>query len=426
VASNQSGNDIQVAVDKLVDEANELLSETISATRAADERVRAQGADWPDRHRLQVLLQAAEDSREALPHVIVAPWFLAELRATLDVVRRWSAKPSWREIEPSLRDPDHFAHTVLKLHLAEHLESSGHEVQVVPRGATSSPDLRFRALGGSQDLVFVECYRPTALSGKPTRISAKKVEQIVKKAMEKARHQLPSETPGLLAICGYNQSRTDLETLRRALEDRLGPSCRPSLCGVALVTLGVLFRGDGHQWSFSPTISVSFVPNPSYFGAVDVETKVPDHRLPQLIKGTLAAVTTDSLVSGDMSTMFAANACTPPAKKARRALVRELRVIEEPAPLSRSVVHGAGEEVPPLFVGQGNIDYLCGQCRATLAESVWEASIDNVVVECPTCGSYNEFAVGARGGHGRIQLTRGGYNFSGPVRLRRGVSIRGE
>ena len=150
---NENMADIRIVVDRLIEEAHELLSDTLAATKDIDNRHKQQGVDWTRRHRLHVLVEAAEDSRARLPQLVVAPWFLAELRTTLNVVRRWRDKPSWREIEPSLKVGHQFAHTILKLHLADHLEASGHKVQVVPRRPIRSPDLQFRAIGGSEELV---------------------------------------------------------------------------------------------------------------------------------------------------------------------------------------------------------------------------------------------------------------------------------
>ena len=138
VAANENSEEIATTVDKLIQEAYELLADTINATKATDDRAKRQRVDWTDRHRLHVLLEAAEDTRRSLPGTIVAPWFLAELRATLDIVRRWQEKPCWQDIEKSLNDAESFAHTIAMLHIAEHLEWGGHKVEVVAEGEKPS------------------------------------------------------------------------------------------------------------------------------------------------------------------------------------------------------------------------------------------------------------------------------------------------
>lgn len=427
MTGSESEDDLWILIDGLIQEAYELLSETINATRAADERAKQRGVDWIHRHRLQVLLEAAEDTRKSLPNGVVAPWFLAELRATLDVVRRWREKPSWKEIEPSLKDPDHFTHTILKLHVAEHLERGGHKIAIVPRGASSSPDLMLHAIGGSQDLVRVECYQPSALCGRPTDLSAEEAENIVKKSMEKAKRQIGIKIPGILAICGYNQSSESVETPGQAVQSRLSKTSRPNLCGIELIMLGVLFSVDKDKRSFSSIVSANFMPNPSYFGRVGIEDKVPNSH-PNLIESPLIDISTDKLLSGDINLVSASKVGSAPVKKKRPTVtrVRKLSIIEEPERLSRSVVHGTGTKVPPLFVGEGNLDCLCCHCGAMLAKCAWDASISNIVVECPSCRSHNEFPALPDSGYDRVVVTRGNYYFSDAVKLKRGVQLEGQ
>lgn len=90
-----------------------------------------------------VLLDAAEETREKLSeNIVVAPWFLAEFKATIEVIGRWKNYPKWKDIEPSLTDKDCFSHTVGKLRVAEHFMKSQHKVEIVPRGENASPDLK--------------------------------------------------------------------------------------------------------------------------------------------------------------------------------------------------------------------------------------------------------------------------------------------
>lgn len=426
---DENKNALETVVEGLIQETYELLSKTINATKAEDEMLKQQRVYWTDRHRLHVLLEAAEDTRRHLPNAVVAPWLLAELITTIDVVRRWRGKPPWKEIEPSLKNPTHFKHTILKLHVAEHLEKAGHKVEIVPRGKSASPDLVLQAIGGTQDSVYVECYQPDALCGRVSDISKKRAKKIAKMSMKKVKRQLDRKSPGFLAICGYNQSHRSLATLRQAVIDILQKASRPNLCGIGLIMLGVVFRLDKNNMSFTPTRSADFIPNPSYFGRVCIEANVPDDH-PQLIKEPLIDIISDNLLSRDInlitSLMTTSNVESAPVKEARGRVMRKLNIIEKPKQLSRTVVHGAGNNVPPLFEGEGNIDYLCGQCGAILAKHVWELSISNVVVECPTCRTYNEFPPLPDSDFDRVQLRRGNYNFSDAVILRKGMYIEGQ
>lgn len=434
MAGNSEKNTLVNAVDTLIAETHKLLSETIDATKSSDDRAKRRKINWQERHRLHVLLEAAEDTRANLPDGLVAPWFLAELYATLDVVRRWCQKPIWKEIEPSLQNPTHFKHTILKLHVAEHLMKGGHDVEICPKGENASPDLIFRAIGGTQELVHVECYQPGVLCGIPMDISTDKAQNIVRKSMEKAKRQLGNRGPGILAICGYNQSHQSLATLRQVAQARLQRTSRPNLCGIWFVMLGVVLRADKDTISFTPTRTAHFVQNPSYFGDVHIDAKVPADD-PQLLREPLVDISSDSLSSGDISKLAIFTSqpsvpCVPslPTEATATPPVRrkELTCIEKPRDLTRAVVHGAGSKVPPLFVGEGNVDYVCGQCGAILARNVWDLSISNIVVECPTCSSYNEFPRISQTGCSKVQLKKGNFNLSDAVRLERAKCIEAQ
>jgi len=173
-----SGEYFKTVVDRLIEEACLLLEDVLKATEASDSRAKAQKAHWTERHRLQVLLEAAVETQKSLPSTIVAPWFLAELRGTLDVVRRWQQSPYWPNIEKSLKDKDAFDHTIAMLHVAEHLEWGGHKVEIVKEGISPSPDLTLRAIGGSQDAIVIECYQPAVLRGKPSELVTKEAERL--------------------------------------------------------------------------------------------------------------------------------------------------------------------------------------------------------------------------------------------------------
>ena len=329
MVADERRDEIGVTVNKLIQEAYELLVDVIDATKTTDGRVKRRGVDWTHRHRLHVLLEATEDTRRGLPGTIVAPWFLAELRATLDIVRRWKEKPCWQDIEKSLKDPGSFAHTIAMLHVAEHLEWGGHKVEVVSEGEKPSPDLMLRAIGGSQEVVVIECYQPSALCGKPSDLSNEEAKKIVENSMKKGRRQVGSEIPGILAICGYNQSSRSLERLRETAENRLSKTQRINLCGFWLVMLGVEFRTERGKISFSATRSAQFIRNPSYFGRVDIEAKVPsDH--PNLIRSPLMDIVTDRLVSSDINSIPVNHVGSMPVKQAAATITKckKLNLIE--------------------------------------------------------------------------------------------------
>ena len=63
------------------------------------------------------------------------------------------------------------------------------------------------------------------------------------------------------------------------------------------------------------------------------------------------------------------------------------------------VVAGSSEEdrpvrepkAPPLWTGNGDVDYICGNCEAVLAAKMRKGQIKNLVLQCPSCGKYNKF-----------------------------------
>jgi len=393
----QKTNELEILIDKLIQDTNDLLSAVIEKTKSSDDRARLQKAKWTERHRLHVLLEVAKETRKSLPKAIVAPWFLAELKATLEVVRRWHDKPIWKEIEPSLVNSTHFTHTIAKLHIAEGLMSAGHKVEIIPRGENASPDLKVQAIGGTQDWIHIECYQPKVLQGRPSNISTEEAEKIVKQSMSKAKRQLGKKTPGIFAICGYNQSKTNLENLRRAVESRLQRTIRLNLCGILMATLDIVYKKNKIKTSFTPKISLEFVNNPSYFGRVDINTSMLKER--ERAKSSFGNIREEKLI-----------------------------LIEVPTPKRRAVIYGESNEVLPLFKGQGNINYLCGKCEAKLAERVWNLSISNLVVKCPYCQSYNDFPnldIDNYPIKGRIAFAKQNFPFSQTLVLKQGICIVG-
>lgn len=66
----------------------------------------------------------------------------------------------------------------------------------------------------------------------------------------------------------------------------------------------------------------------------------------------------------------------------------KLDIIRRPPAGTRTVIES---EVSPAFKGEGDCDYICGNCGGILAEKMRREQIKNIVVHCPKCGQYNEF-----------------------------------
>ena len=48
-------------------------------------------------------------------------------------------------------------------------------------------------------------------------------------------------------------------------------------------------------------------------------------------------------------------------------------------------------KAPPIWRGNGDVDYICGNCEVILAEKMNPGQIKNLVLQCPTCGKHNKF-----------------------------------
>lgn len=424
----KENNTLEILVDQLIEEAKRLLSETIQKTETSDRRSRLQKARWTERHRLHVLLGAARETRNLLPKGIVAPWFLAELKATVDLIGRWHDKPIWKEIEPSLVNSTHFTHTIAKLHIAEHLMEEDHKVRIIPRGENASPDLMVQAIGGTEDWVNIECYQPKSFDGGST-VRRDQIEKVVKRSMKKAKRQLEKKTPGMFAICGFNQTRQTIENLKQMVVSRLQKTERSHLCGMIIMVLGIMYRKGKDGTSFTPTKTLEFILNPNYFGRVDVIAYTPKED-PRLIRGPLKNASTQDIFTQKINRLSEARfaGLEPVAKETTQAILkRSLEIIKEPAPKSRVIITTENNTLP-LFGGEGNVTFLCGNCGAILVERAWKFSLSNLVAKCPSCQSYNEFPKLRLPEHpikGSIAIMKGNYNFTATVNLRRGASLVG-
>jgi hypothetical protein len=77
----------------------------------------------------------------------------------------------------------------------------------------------------------------------------------------------------------------------------------------------------------------------------------------------------------------------PTSETATRSTLT-LKVIPQSATDSRLVLRLNTDDV--IVKGRSNIDLLCGECRAVLAEGVAAEQLSNVVLYCNHCGSFND------------------------------------
>jgi hypothetical protein len=68
----------------------------------------------------------------------------------------------------------------------------------------------------------------------------------------------------------------------------------------------------------------------------------------------------------------------------------KMKVIQKPVDGTASVfMNSTLVDFSPYVAGEGNIDYVCGNCNHVLQKSVNVGQLNNVVLFCPPCGSYN-------------------------------------
>ena len=410
-----------------LEEIRSLLGDIISRTQESDHQAKIRHADWSDRHRLHVLIDAAEATLSNLPSAIVEPQFLAELAATVEKIRNASTKPNWEEIKPSLVSPTHFNHTLTKLQIAEHFERRGHAVELVPRGEEASPDLKLRAIGGKEEWLFVECYQPKTLNGKRKNLSEAEIKQVTKHSMDKAKEQIGEKSLGLLAISCYNQPKGNLKILRKAIEDRLRKTSRTNLAGIIITSFTTLVRREQGKISFIPIYNIDIVLNPSYFGniGIDINTNVSDARRikeptievdgADLIAGKLAQISnTQNSVDDELNTEF----------KPKKI---NLKIIEKPQQNGRVIFLRIESRTLPFFTGDGNMNFHCGQCDDVIAKSIWKHSLSNIVILCPQCKTFNEFPPWEELKHKvtKVAIYIGNYKTDGIMKMPRGACLIG-
>src|SRR2546422_6973059 len=384
---------VEVSLRQLVNRTYTLLGDIIKKTRDSDINAKRNKADWSERHRLQVLLAAAEATLKILPSGIVEPWFLSELAETIITIEKWSTNTNWKEIKPSLASPRHFTHTVAKLRIADHLERQGHKVEIVPRGKDSSPDLKVKAIGGREEWIFVECYQPKSLNGRRANLSASELKQVIKRTMKKAKEQIGEKMLGIMAITSFNQSEANLKILKRALQERLLKTKMSNIIGIMIVSFDIWAKRINRDITFIPIYSLDVVLNPSYFGSVDADI-AKDQSDPRMIKEPMLDTDIANIINGKVEQIAKGLPKLDPteASFSTISVKKPLKVIPAPEHGTRVVIsRSTGSKRLPLFSGDGSVDFQCGECNCILVQCSWLYSISNIVLRCPLCNAYSEF-----------------------------------
>ena len=418
-------------INELIEETEKLFGEIIEKTKASDQRSKIHNVKWTERHRLHVLLEVARKTKEHLPKEIIAPWFLAELHGTVELIKRWNSKPIWKHLKPSLINSTSFTHTITKLNLVEYLRKEGHKVEIISRGLNASPDLRVKSIGGTEDWVNIEVFQPKILDG-GSFVNKKQINGIVKKSMKKAKLQLEKKTPGILAICGFNQQKVTREFLKKSLIKRLEKTERSHLCGVITFMISVLVQKNEKNTTWTPIIGVDFVPNPNYFGRIYIEFTTRQND-PHLIRIPLKDVSSDAIITTKINQLSKransrAKTVSSSVDHEQNIIKQKLKLVHKPKNKTRVLIQTTNNTLP-LFKGEGNVTYICGKCEAVLVEHAWKLALNNIVFRCPSCQTYSEIPKLKFPEHpirGYVKMINANYNLSKNVLLKRGVTLVGE
>ena len=152
--------------------------------------------------------------------------------------------------------------------------------------------------------------------------------------------------------------------------------------------------------SFTSAVSLDFVPNPAYFGSVDVSSDVSDGStgvglfLSEMREPVTEVIVNDFVILQQemqrLSPPETDEATTTESKTLIQPKVEALHLLDGD-PKERVIFTWSGDSYTVLLKSEGNINFECGNCNAIIAEQIWRLSCSNIVVECPKCKLYNEF-----------------------------------
>lgn len=66
----------------------------------------------------------------------------------------------------------------------------------------------------------------------------------------------------------------------------------------------------------------------------------------------------------------------------------KMKIIKQTEVGNRPILR-PGPELDALVKGEGNIDYICGNCGKVLYEKINKGQVTEIVVKCPVCGELN-------------------------------------
>ena len=120
-------------IARLADEVRSLLGSVLADTSESDLRYQRARADWWVRHRLRVLIEAADRVSKGPTATERDLRFVSELASTMAVIRPLVRLPMWLKIVHALTYE--YNHAVIALHFAAAFESQGMRATLVDSAA---------------------------------------------------------------------------------------------------------------------------------------------------------------------------------------------------------------------------------------------------------------------------------------------------
>jgi len=272
----------------------ELLGEEYERLLAIDERGQQSRTPPPRRHRLIEILRYGEEVAAQFEGpgpfqpISLDGDALAELSATVALLRRWRNHPAFPSLASTLADPIEGQHTVMLLAVASYLVDYGNNGVGIVTEATGEriPDLYVKA--NLFDRLDVEIKTPLALRGpRRARLELPEAINVVKRQVKEAASsrsgQLDPRGSGILALGGYHLG--GLQVLEHAAQEVLrSQTGKEHLAAIVLAEVSyhrfdyVDERGDFITSWLSPQVEVRIANHPRYHRGLTIAESEPPWR----------------------------------------------------------------------------------------------------------------------------------------------------
>jgi hypothetical protein len=235
---------------QVLTEVENLIPELLGRIRPTYERALASPTPPRTTHRLLRLMDRVEASAQSLRDDDVPQvdhLALHELRAAVQLLKRWQKDPAWPDLVASMKEPTSYEHTMVTLAVASMLTDTGNGVGLqLPKRGRQQRSADLKVVLGAIGQFGIEVKAPALLQDPTEPISARQGKKLVHKLLDSAaggrrRRQVGSVHPGMLAIGGFNLRESDLDVLERAANGAFASTraSRGQIAGITVVGFGL-------------------------------------------------------------------------------------------------------------------------------------------------------------------------------------------